>query len=531
MKWSSNRKKSHQRHVPDRYRRRLEVELLENRTVPYAASGNLWPHPELITLSFQPDGTNLGGPTSNLFARFNAAFGSASAWQNQILKAAQAWAQQTNLNFTVVSDNGTGSGGGAYQQGDPAMGDIRIGGFNFNNSGILALAYMPPAVNNYSIAGDIAFNTGKVFNVNGLDYDLFTVAAHELGHALGLNHSNQSAARMYSTYDGVEATLEPDDVAGIRSIYRGSRAPDPYDTAAANGSFATATDLTPRIDAQTLTAAVSGLDITSTADVDFYRFTAPSGGNGQVTVTVRSSGFSLLAPSLKAYNANQSQVGTATGSGYLGSTLTTTFAVAPGQTYYLRVAGANTTAFGTGAYGLTLKFGANSPALSPRATQVANANPTNGGGGVANRRDANGVSVQTLIDLLGDTGNLLGGLLGGVLELPFVSVQTTGDGRFEPRARGPARGPTLLGLSALEAPRPTAQAPRLETVLWSAPSTGLFPALPSPGGPSALDETCNRACHVGNTREEGTWTDLDELEGDEARDLIFRTWGFGTIDC
>ena len=56
--------------------------------VPYATSGNAWPSPQLITLSFEPDGTNLGGRTSNLFATFNAALGSASAWQGAILKAA-----------------------------------------------------------------------------------------------------------------------------------------------------------------------------------------------------------------------------------------------------------------------------------------------------------------------------------------------------------------------------------------------------------------------------------------------------------
>ena len=41
---------------------------------PYVATGNLWPSAQLLSLSFQPDGTNLGGPTSNLFAKFNAAF-------------------------------------------------------------------------------------------------------------------------------------------------------------------------------------------------------------------------------------------------------------------------------------------------------------------------------------------------------------------------------------------------------------------------------------------------------------------------
>src|SRR6478609_5178584 len=100
---------------------RPKVESLEERWMPYATSGNVWPHPERITVSFEPDGTNLGGVSSNLFATFNARFGSASAWQDPILKAVQLWAQQSNLNFTVVPDNGADSGSGDYQQGDPGF--------------------------------------------------------------------------------------------------------------------------------------------------------------------------------------------------------------------------------------------------------------------------------------------------------------------------------------------------------------------------------------------------------------------------
>src|SRR5262245_31072400 len=74
-------------------------EVLEERDLMYAASGNKWPNSQLVTISFMPDGTSLGGATSNLFATFNAKFGSPATWQNQILKAAQYWAQQTNLNF------------------------------------------------------------------------------------------------------------------------------------------------------------------------------------------------------------------------------------------------------------------------------------------------------------------------------------------------------------------------------------------------------------------------------------------------
>ena len=56
---------------------RPQVEALEARWTPYSVSGNAWPHPELITLSFVPDGTVLGAGTqgiitSNLFARLNS---------------------------------------------------------------------------------------------------------------------------------------------------------------------------------------------------------------------------------------------------------------------------------------------------------------------------------------------------------------------------------------------------------------------------------------------------------------------------
>ena len=67
---------------------RLHLEVLESRLAPYAVSGNLWPHPNKITISFVPDGTNLGGVTSNLLSTWNARFGSATAWQTEILRAA-----------------------------------------------------------------------------------------------------------------------------------------------------------------------------------------------------------------------------------------------------------------------------------------------------------------------------------------------------------------------------------------------------------------------------------------------------------
>ena len=88
----------------------------------------------------------------------------------------------------------------------------------------------------------MTFNTGQAFNI-GSTYDLFTVAMHEFGHALGLNESSVSSAVEYPTYTGQKTGLASDDIAGIRSIYsaNGPRTPDAYNTnGSSNGTLSTA---------------------------------------------------------------------------------------------------------------------------------------------------------------------------------------------------------------------------------------------------------------------------------------------------
>jgi hypothetical protein len=348
--------------------------------VPYTTSGNAWPHPQVVTLSFVPDGTNLGGVSSNLFATFNARWSTAT-WQYQILRAAQVWAQQANVNLSIVSDNGTAIGGGNYQQGDPSMGDIRIGGYNFG-SGTLASAYLPPPVNNYSIAGDIQFNTGQPFNI-GSTVDLFTVAAHEFGHAFGLLHSTIVSAEMYGVYTTMKTRLTSDDISGIQAVY-GARPKDAYDQGAGDNSFATAANITNQINTNSLTALVNNLDIVNTADVAYYTFTAPSGTNSSFTVSVQAAGLSLLNPSVTVYASDQITV-LASGSGTNGANNTVNLTVnnvTAGQQFYVKVAGADATAFGTGAYALVLNFGNNpNPTVTPPDTQTLNGNPLSSGGG------------------------------------------------------------------------------------------------------------------------------------------------------
>jgi hypothetical protein len=391
----------------------LRLEQLESRLVPSSAagssfgSGNFWPNPQLITISFVPDGTIIGQNSSgyiysNLFATFNPRFGSALAWQNQILKAAQTWAQATNVNFAVIPDNGSPIGAGNDMQGDPAMGDIRIGGYNMGTSW-LAAAYQPPQADNYSIAGDIQFNTAKPFNI-GATFDLYTVALHEIGHSLGLNEATVLGAAMYTTYNGVKPGLATDDIQSIQSIaaYGGARQPDAYNQGgASNGSLATAADLTALVDPIILTGQVNGLYLASPTGEEDFSVTAPAGTNGTFQVNLQSQGLSLLSPNLTVYAADQTTVlGSASGAGHFGANLTVTLNnVMPGQQFFLKVTGADPTALGTGLYALNLDFGPNQlPTVASPSVELAAGTTHISGGGQAS---------STVPD------SLLSGLLGG----------------------------------------------------------------------------------------------------------------------
>lgn len=86
--------------------------------------------------------------------------------------------------------------------------------------GTLAHAHYPPPFNG-DLAGDIHFDEAETWTRDdpptGTDFD--TVALHEAGHSLGLDHSGEKAAVMYAFYGGLRRTLTADDIEGMRSLY------------------------------------------------------------------------------------------------------------------------------------------------------------------------------------------------------------------------------------------------------------------------------------------------------------------------
>jgi len=98
----------------------------------------------------------------------------------------------------------------------------------------------------------------------GADTDLFTVALHEAGHALGLAHVDNPASVMYPYYR-LGAKIAADDIAGIQSLYGAIDSGLPPVTAP---TPLTLTITAPAAQSTTMASSIAAAGSTSGADAD-----------------------------------------------------------------------------------------------------------------------------------------------------------------------------------------------------------------------------------------------------------------------
>ncbi len=158
------------------------------------------------------DGPGLGQARINYWLGALSPALDPTAQRAEIARALGQWSSVAAIQFSA-----------AAAASQPRSLDIRFterdhgDGFRFDGrGGALAHTFYPPP-NAEPIAGDIHFDIEEPWRI-GLDIDLFSVALHETGHALGLGHNDDPNSVMYPYYRRVNA-LRPADITEIRKLY------------------------------------------------------------------------------------------------------------------------------------------------------------------------------------------------------------------------------------------------------------------------------------------------------------------------
>jgi hypothetical protein len=201
--------------------------------------------------------------------------------EETVVKALAKWSAAAKVQFLRTSSTDGPKNVnivfGRKDHGDPYPFD--------GPGGVLAHTFYPADVNPEPIAGDMHLDEEENWNI-GKDIDLLSVVLHELGHALGLGHSDVPGAVMYPYYR-ISTELTPEDVSAIQSLYAppAPATPPAPPVPIVVQITAPASQTTILTDAVNLSGTASG--VTGTPEI---KWSLPSGVAGLATGTMETAG-------------------------------------------------------------------------------------------------------------------------------------------------------------------------------------------------------------------------------------------------
>ena len=173
------------------------------------------------------DPIKIGAPVVITYSYSNLLDGTFLLMEPPMLRAATEealglWAAYAPLHFVELPDSGPSPSDQSYPPaGSP---QIRIG---HHPSAVAAHAFFPDAAD--GLGGDVHFDSGGAWNLQGGPWNFLEAVAHELGHSLGLEHELDRPAVMNPFYPQQRFAglgtgfLYPADVEQLRSFYGAGR--------------------------------------------------------------------------------------------------------------------------------------------------------------------------------------------------------------------------------------------------------------------------------------------------------------------